>query len=614
MTPSHALRLTALVGAVLLCAPQAWAQTTGVLTEFPPSTSPAALPLGVAWGANGSGQIGDGTTTTDLVPALTRGGTLLDKVEVSSIDAGSASACALAVGRVYCWGSNEFGQLGVGSPNEGLFPSPQLVGGVLAGKVVTAISVGSASACAIADAQAYCWGSNAHGQVGTASAISEYRLPQPVFAGAALHNKKVSAVSVGSDHACAVASGIAYCWGGNTGGQLGSGLDVDHYSSPVAVVTDGALNGRLITSVTAGLLHTCALSAGRAYCWGDNTSGQLGISSEEFKAIPPTAVDTTGVLAGLTVESISAGERTTCAIAGTGAARRPYCWGEGFAGQLGNNKNQDSKSPVAVQMSGELAGAGVSAVSVNLNGGCLVAVGKGYCWGTGGSGRLGNGSNTQSLVPTPIDRTGTLSTRRLLSISVDASFGNGIAVTTPVFGDVGLPHPFYDDISWIAGSGIAQGYLDGTYQPATAVSRQAMAAFLFRADNPGVALPQCDPMVVRRFNDVPTEADFCGAIEWLVTAGITAAGGDFHPGGPVTRGVMAGWLFRSHHPGVTDQTCAGGTFTDVTANTPGCGDIEWLASIGVTTGYADGTYRPNAPVARQAMAAFLHREHDLDSH
>lgn len=116
------------------------------------------------------------------------------------------------------------------------------------------------------------------------------------------------------------------------------------------------------------------------------------------------------------------------------------------------------------------------------------------------------------------------------------------------FDDVGDTHPFHDDIGWMAEAGITGGYDDGTFRPAAAVTRQSMSAFLHRL---WVALGEADP------------------------------------------------------PEVPD---AG--FSDVPAGHPFHDDIAWMAAMGITEGYADGTFGPAAVVTRQSMSAFLHRFFD----
>ena len=126
---------------------------------------------------------------------------------------------------------------------------------------------------------------------------------------------------------------------------------------PVAVDTSGVLAGKTITAVTAGGAQTCALADGMAYCWGLNDFGQLGNNSRT-ESTAPVAVDTSGVLAGKTITAVTAGGVHTCAV----ADGRAYCWGNNQVGQLGNNTLWDSPLPVVVDASGAMAGTVVTAI------------------------------------------------------------------------------------------------------------------------------------------------------------------------------------------------------------------------------------------------------------
>ena len=155
----------------------------------------------------------------------------------------------------------------------------------------------------------------------------------------------VKSISAGTYHNCAIASNDqAYCWGDGVQGQLGRSSVTDSYI-PVAVTTSGVLSGLTIKSINAGYYNSCAIASNdQAYCWGDGSQGQLGRNSVTDSTVP-IAFDTTGVLSGLTIKSISTGYYHTCVIASNDQA---YCWGYNLYGQLGNNSNIRSLVPVAV--------------------------------------------------------------------------------------------------------------------------------------------------------------------------------------------------------------------------------------------------------------------------
>lgn len=171
------------------------------------------------------------------------------------------------------------------------------------------------------------------------------------------------------------------------------------------------------------------------------------------------------------------------------------------------------------------------------------------------------------------------------------------------FWDVGTSHPFRSDITWLVDAGVTTGYADGAFRPTAAVSRQAMAAFLHRyAGEPAVDLPTVSP-----FADVPASHPFYEPIMWLVSTGVTTGYADdtFRPTAAVSRQAMAAFLHRFANAPSGGTVDAG--FRDVGVDHPFAQEIAWLVGTGVTTGYSDDTFRPAAPVSRQAMAAFLHR-------
>lgn len=177
-----------------------------------------------------------------------------------------------------------------------------------------------------------------------------------------------------------------------------------------------------------------------------------------------------------------------------------------------------------------------------------------------------------------------------------------------IFPDVPAGHPFCADVVRAVQRGIVGGYTDGLFRPTVAVSRQAMAAFLYRAaGEPEGPDPSCeaDP-----FPDVPATNGFCGEIRWMSDEGIAGGftDGTFGPTVAVSRQSMALFLYRwVGSPRGDDPVCSAPAFSDVPAGHPFCGEIDWLADAGVTGGYTDGSYRPALPVSRQSMAAFLVR-------
>ncbi len=174
--------------------------------------------------------------------------------------------------------------------------------------------------------------------------------------------------------------------------------------------------------------------------------------------------------------------------------------------------------------------------------------------------------------------------------------------------DVYDDDPFGDEILWLAQYGIVGGYSDGSFRNRAPVNRDAMAAFLYRAVHGDDPAPACTDAP---FEDVLAEHPFCGEIAWLAEGGISTgwADGTYRPSEPISREAMAAFLYRLSE-GAEAPVCDSGPFTDVTTASAFCGEIAWLADTGVTTGWPDGTFRPGALIERQAMAAFLFRAID----
>jgi alpha-tubulin suppressor-like RCC1 family protein len=364
------------------------------------------------WGANGNGQLGNSSTTQSLVPVtVTTSGVLSGKTltQISSDENGMYTCALDSSGAAYCWGAASFGQLGNGgvSSTPGV-PVAVVTTGVLAGKTLTQIATGSGSTCAVASTgAAYCWGQGVNGELGNGSATSS-NVPVAVTTSGALAGKTLTQVSLGTNFACALdSSGAAYCWGLNTSGQLGNPATAAHFLVPTAVTSQAA--------VSAGYLHSCTISSGKAYCWGDNSDGELGNGSTASSSVP-VAVSTSGVLSGVTLTQVSAGFFFTCALSTTGAV---YCWGFNADGELGNNSTTNSSVPVAVSTAGVLSGVTVTQITADsgFNACALGAAGAAYCWGKNSDGQLGNNTLTSSSVPVAVSTAGVLAGKTLTQIT-----------------------------------------------------------------------------------------------------------------------------------------------------------------------------------------------------
>lgn len=216
------------------------------------------------WGRNDLGQLGNGTASSSPTPNPT-------PVMVSGLNtvialaSGDSHTCALLNGgTVTCWGRTDEGQLGNGSFTRVSY-APVAVSGL---SNVVAIAAGGYHSCALTSAgAAYCWGFNQYGELGNGT-FTNSATPVQVSG----LDSGVAAIAAGAVHSCALMStGAVRCWGFNSKGQLGTGTNAGS-ATPVAVAN---LAGA--AAITGGDAHTCAVTAaGGVRCWGDNSSGQLG--------------------------------------------------------------------------------------------------------------------------------------------------------------------------------------------------------------------------------------------------------------------------------------------------------------------------------------------------
>lgn len=335
------------------------------------------------WGVNSSGQLGIGSTVSQTQPTLVVGA--LANKTVTAVTAGGSHTCALTSDdTLYCWGDNTYGQLGLGNTTTQSLPQ----------QVATAVSVvsaGTSHTCGVQDGIVYCWGRNNYGQLGLQN-YTTATSPQQVKAVAGVFtNSSITAVAAGGSHTCVLQSGVAYCWGLGTSGQLGNGTKTT--STRAVKVSAGSMTNTNVTDITAGGTHTCALKAGYAYCWGNDGYGQIGNGGTNTNVTTPSRVSTI-----TSVSDITAGGYHTCAI----TSGRAYCWGRNADGQLGVGTTTNSGTPLAVSSPGALGSAGVSAISGGDTHTCLVADGNAYCFGNGSTdGRLGLGGSYGQDITTP---------------------------------------------------------------------------------------------------------------------------------------------------------------------------------------------------------------------
>ena len=237
-----------------------------------------------------------------------------------------------------------------------------------------ALTRGTEHACGLtADGSAYCWGSNRLGQLGDGENGPSTRTAAVSVA----TRQTFVAISAGANHTCALTrEGVAFCWGLNETGELGQALVANECGGfacnrrPVRVESTVRFD-----TISAGFGHTCALSDGRAFCWGRNDRGQLGSSrADDACDWAVCSTSPTRVVGVDRFESISAGGDHTCGVA-DGVA---YCWGSNQYGQLGaDSAVKQSARPLRVPMNESVASVAARGIRT-----CATAVsGKVRCWG-----------------------------------------------------------------------------------------------------------------------------------------------------------------------------------------------------------------------------------------
>lgn len=292
------------------------------------------------WGYNNTGQTGVGNTTSPL-KLLTKLTAFAGKT-MTQTAAGLLHSVGLdSTGKVYTWGDNTYGQLGNGTTTSSVTPVT-VTGGALAGKTVTAVAAGFFHSLALdSTGKLYSWGDNTYGQLGIGS-TTQQNSPVAVSTSGVLSGKTIVAIAVGGRLSMVLDSnGQLYAWGQNGSGEVGNG-SAGVQSSPVAVSTSGVLSGKTIKAMSAAYGKAMALdSTGQVYAWGSNTYGQLGDGTTTNRNTP---VAVTG-LSGVTIKSISSSYTHSLAIDSAGAA---WAWGLNTSGQLGDGTTTNRSTPVLV--------------------------------------------------------------------------------------------------------------------------------------------------------------------------------------------------------------------------------------------------------------------------
>jgi len=280
------------------------------------------------------------------------------------------------------------------------------------------LAAGVSHTCGVTSASwVLCWGRGTEGQLGRGSQLSS------VAAGAIRDSVRFGGMSARGARACGVTpAGRAYCWGDNLRGGLGTGsvpvqsqcyVEEELWNSPLTascvLAPSPVMGGHAFPTLAIGGAHLCALTAsGAAYCWGDNTFGQLGLgttvgpkSCGSALGIAFQCADTaTATAVGLDFTNLVAGTWHTCAVTRGGTT---YCWGINAFGQLGDSSATDRPGPVAV--GGTVSFVALTAGSYHTCG--LTSDGTAFCWGRNDGGQLGVATAGPDACPGVLPRSAT---------------------------------------------------------------------------------------------------------------------------------------------------------------------------------------------------------------
>jgi len=344
------------------------------------------------WGRNSDGQLGNDSTRISLIPVGVVG-----IANVKEISAGKSHSCAIVGSEreVYCWGSNEFGKLGVGtivsSPVPGIARGPSILPSISG---ATSIATGGDHTCAVFDGgKVACWGSQEDGRLGNGMfEADDVWHPDYVVDFDLVQIENGVSVVAGDSHSCLLTDdGKVLCWGEAIFGQLGV-EEVEAEDPSVAVEVPGLSDllqmGESVVSLSAGYRHTCVLSSsGKVYCWGNNLQLQLGRTNEEDAIIPKEVTGLSDIVA------IAAGNYHTCAISPTNGL---MCWGSNEYGERGDDTPGNEAVPQTVS---------IDTVDKIATGGRVSCArtpyGQGLCWGESFYGQLGDNQRPVDFQPVP---------------------------------------------------------------------------------------------------------------------------------------------------------------------------------------------------------------------
>lgn len=318
-----------------------------------------------------------------------------------AVVAGDGFSCALVGATIYCWGRNDFGQLGHGALAEDAGPEP-----VTSDQHFKLLAAGERTACGVTtDNKVFCWGQRVFG----AGSVTTPTMIEGTFP------PSITSIGVGYAHGCVLSTGgVATCFGTNANGELGKGTNDP---AGVALGATAVTGGHSFAQLSVGAFHTCGLENGQVWCWGFNFASTFGPAKTAASYSAPTQV----TLAFNAVR-VEAGSAVNCVL---DVAAKVWCWGSNVSGQLGRgpgSASQSSADPTQVSQTSVFVTLAAPRVNRIITHTCAITTGGAtFCWGLADSSQLGrsatescpSGTSTFPCSATPLVIESSLSFKQL---------------------------------------------------------------------------------------------------------------------------------------------------------------------------------------------------------
>ena len=503
-----------------------------------------------AWGSNGNGQLGDGTTENRRMPTQVQGIS-----DVVAIGAGANHSLAVrSDGSVWAWGSNNNYQLGNGSRIDSA--TPLHVQGV--GNAIEVVGAVMHSMVLEANGAIWSWGGNFQGQLGDGSR-EERTTPVRVHG-----INDAIAIAAGGMHSMAIReNGTVWAWGLNNGGQLGDGT-MENREVPVPVQDYGG-----VTRIVVGNMHSMALKHdSEIWAWGNNAQGQLGDGTTESRNVPVRVQDIEDVIA------IAARNMHNIVLKNDGAV---YAWGANIDGQLG---------------------IGVDPSEVSF---------KNYVERVLGE----NGEGFLNVFVIPLPAPPMLPPMEIPPAPQPSLPPVEVAPTPPEcppFVDVEYGAWYFEAVCFVAKNDIMIGITDTSFTPQEEFTRAQLAVTLWRME--GEPATAFRPI----FSDIAAEQWYSEAVVWAfendVVKGVSEE--NFAPKEVITREQFAAMLHRHAVVQGYELMTLGGYELDQFSDADSVSDwadvyMRWAVDTGLMIGTTPMTISPQGSAARAQAATILMR-------